>query len=1654
MDTFVKIRVMKFTLTCSTHVGDNITEDIIMKKRILGLFLIFSMMLGIVPTSAANNLTIEVTTYQELTDAISHVTEGQTILVMNDIALMDTLTTPENANDFTIDLNGNTISASADALIHKGTGTLTIAGTGGGVLTSTGEFCTVIHNETSGILEIVGATVQTQADGGTAILNNGTLTVSNGTVQVLAEHGTAISNEATLTITGGVVKAVDVGVAIETDIGSTVTISGGLVQSEMDFTITARGAKKITISGDAKVTSQAHKSSSEFKRATIHLDSYGNVMEKGVLEIKGGIVENTASEGEPYAVFYNIYSGVTEDNVNDYYIHTGGTVGKVFPEPLLPAAAIDDVQYETLQEAVDAVLEGQTITVLKDIDYTGLSGVDDVVDTAGNNNNFTIDLNGKVLSFNTDGQAGIFHAGAGELTIKDSAGEGKITSDAVGGSAITNSSTGAVIILGGTFESTASSYEDMSCALANLGTGTLKLEGSDTLAVATGHGSLAIANVNVGDVHVIGATVRATQPSSLAIGNQSTGKITIQNSATITSQNASPSHGTIYLMEVPDASSSDKVVLSVDGTVENTASTKGYAIYYADPTVDGLNIGEYYNIETPNRVGKIYPKPAEAKIGQISYATLQEAVDAAVEQDTIVLLSNINLTSTVNIEDDINFTMDLAGHTVEGIGLTLIHHQGMGKLTITDDSEAGDGRLKVYSTSVDATTVLNSGNGEVYISGGTIEADSLVLGDNSGEQIAMKNHLGIITVDGGEVLAKGKAGAILNVNEGTINIVRGKVESEGIGVTLWNDATGIVNISGGSVLMTTTEKYNHAIINIGGGTVNISGGTVSSTAWGGTVINWPEGVIHVSGGTVSKVNQFEDDRYCAIASVNSGENEEVTIGKIIISGTAMVTSDCAETEQYPGGTICFEDYSKELPTSSVNFLEVRGGTVENTVGGNAVYFQHAKITSENVKDYYTIADTATVGKIYPSITYTIHGKVIDKDTKEGLAATINLLRENYTKVGAEIIAGEDGTYIIPDVPEGTYIIEIGYENYKTETITGVIVNNANIIDLNAALIKEYEINIIDGEASAYFVSPGDTITITADMLHDQYFEKWTSTTEGVIFENASRSQTTFIMPAEHVTIAANFKARQTGTINGQVTDENGNPIEDAAVEIMKVAGFNSYTVASVTTDAQGDYSITDIPYGVYSLVVSQDTEGRMNTYSITVKKASTSQNAILLSGDRDTAVEVRYDGRSFVPTIAVDNLEDMFIDGDGLSNKVEIKLLVKNITQSNPSDQTLVEENLGSKEEVGIYLDAKLIKTINGIPDETVQPPAGKSLSIVIDLPSELQNKGVYKIIRVHDGEVEKFDAQYNSTYHTLTFKADKFSTYAIVYATQTVPEVPDDGSSSGGSSYTYYDIKIIEGENGNITPDGGTDHIEKVRKSSDKTFTFKPDQGYEVNDVMIDGKSVGAKDSYTFKKITSSHTLKVTFKKTDTVKTDDGDEFEDVKTNAWFYESVVNAVEKGWFTGTSTTKFSPYLGTTRGMIVTVLHRMEQSPAVSTGSVFEDVVEKSWYYNSVIWAQQNEVVRGYSNGKYGPNDNITREQMAAILYRYAGFKGYDLSKRATLNNFTDESQISNYAIEAVQWAVANELISGKDNHVLDPKGNATRAEVATILTRFDRLFVD
>lgn len=276
----------------------------------------------------------------------------------------------------------------------------------------------------------------------------------------------------------------------------------------------------------------------------------------------------------------------------------------------------------------------------------------------------------------------------------------------------------------------------------------------------------------------------------------------------------------------------------------------------------------------------------------------------------------------------------------------------------------------------------------------------------------------------------------------------------------------------------------------------------------------------------------------------------------------------------------------------------------------------------------------------------------------------------------------------------------------------------------------------------------------------------------------------------------------------------------------------------------------------------------------------------------------------------------------------------------------------------------------------------------------------------------------------------------------------PSSGSSGGSSSgKTTYKVTTSAVNNGGVNASPSS-----AEKGATITITLSPDKGYKLDKLTVtdgSGKTVSTvKKSdtvYTFTMPASAVKVGVSYVKA--TETPSKTKFNDVSANDWFASAVDYVTGKGMMNGTADNTFSPKAHTTRGMVVTVLYRLENQPSTSAAS-FTDVASGAYYANAVAWANANGIVSGYGSGKFGPNDKVTREQLAAILYRYAQYKKYDVSGAKSLDGYTDAQSVSSYAVPALQWANAAGIVTGKSGSKLDPKGNATRAEVAAMLMRF------
>ncbi|MGE4214171.1 MAG: InlB B-repeat-containing protein [Anaerotignaceae bacterium] len=641
----------------------------------------------------------------------------------------------------------------------------------------------------------------------------------------------------------------------------------------------------------------------------------------------------------------------------------------------------------------------------------------------------------------------------------------------------------------------------------------------------------------------------------------------------------------------------------------------------------------------------------------------------------------------------------------------------------------------------------------------------------------------------------------------------------------------------------------------------------------------------------------------------------------------------------------------------------------------------------------------------------------------------------------------------------------------------------------------------------------------------------------------------------------------TYTVMGTVVDDEETPAGiNGATVIIKMG--NIQIGATGTTDMDGSFIITDVPNGIYNLVVEYS--GKTVTKIIKVENSSFVLASTIVIPTQSKSSVVVISGTN-TPPVVVGGLDNEVNNTNTTttSSTFIITLTVEeNTSSANANDVS--QEATTSGKLIGLIFDIDLNKMEDGVED-TSYNETSNLLEIMIPLPEQLQGKESYAIYRYHEGAVDKITEDINaygeyievdSGKTTLTLHAKKFSTYAIAYtaattysvlfaggegATGTAPTQADtaegvtitlpantfsktkytfagwnDGtntysagtsyimqdssvtftahwtysgthsSSGGGSSAiaTSYTITTSAGQGGSISPENAS-----VLKGASKTFAIKADTGYEVTDVKVDGTSVGAVSSYTFSNTSANHTIQAVFSVEEveekvieeglpyyidghgnnvfigiasdasgTMKyiapeditvlwKENPKSFTDISDH-WAKAYIDFVTERELFLGTSSNTFSPNSGMTRGMFATVIGRLYERSygeiaTADNRNKFTDVNYDLYYADYIDWVSSNNIITGVGNGNFEPNREITREEMAVILYRFANFLNISIEKtEVSQQSYHDASAISNWAIEGTEYCRQTGMISGRDGGNFVPKGNATRAEVAAILERF------
>lgn len=1062
-----------------------------------------------------------------------------------------------------------------------------------------------------------------------------------------------------------------------------------------------------------------------------------------------------------------------------------------------------------------------------------------------------------------------------------------------------------------------------------------------------------------------------------------------------------------------------------------------------------------------------------------SYDSLVEAINSASDGDTITLNGDIDVQRTLVVTKKL--TLDLAGHklyntkdlwdapTEKDNNWSLISVRENGDLTITGNGTLDAKKDDCYAVDVQDETAK-----------ATLENGTFV------------GNITTIYVFEGTLVVKDGSYSIKQLNS------NGVQNQYGLTINCYDqnykNGTAKVLITGG------TFAHFNPVDNAAEGT-----GTNFATSGYETV----EGTDGLYTAQVKSDNAaaIDDVQYAtladAVAAANNGDTVTLlknTVEDVVIPAGKTITLDLngKKLTNKTGHTITVEQGAT---------LTINGeGTVDNVTHQKTTIYNKGTVTlnggtydrskEDGIKDsntYYTLLNhgTMTVANVtvnnkggYSSLFE--NGYFNQKpETKNGIANPILTIKSgNFTGGINTVKNDDDATMIIDDGTFANYA-QAAFQNHNIATINGgtfdgstvYAILNCGVCTGNDAEHDKHQLIINDGKFSGKIRKGNDKDGVHYDFgsiaIKGGYFTTDPSdyVASGYVAGTSDVSGYSYKVVAKTNTGNVEVKPAVSAPevkVSESISKEDKAKVEEAA----KTVSAPTLGAAAADEAQKIDKTKADELVAKANEVTGETSEKKLYVQSA-LKVEPTAYN----SDKKELALEITPQYRVVASTATT--ADEIKLDGN--TKNAQVVQDYQNMTINTPTEVTM-ELPTGFAVADGAKLSIQHTK--NGTVEYytgTVTEQSGKPLltfttngfsPFVISVPAASIGENVYPtlqaaadaakstdVISVKSGASHELNFTTtksvkvkNETGADITVKFNGTNKDVAKNATETFSYTkPSSGGSSGGSSSgkTTYKVTTSAVNNGGVNASPSS-----AEKGAAITITLSPDKGYKLDKLTVtdgSGKSVSTvKKSdtvYTFTMPASAVKVGVSYVKA--TETPSKTKFNDVSANDWFASAVDYVTGKGMMNGTADNTFSPKANTTRGMVVTVLYRLENQPSTSAAS-FTDVASGAYYANAVAWANANGIVSGYGSGKFGPNDKVTREQLAAILYRYAQYKKYDVSVGEDTNilSYDDAQSISSYAIPAIQWACGAGVVTGKSGSKLDPKGNATRAEVAAMLMRF------
>lgn len=1069
--------------------------------------------------------------------------------------------------------------------------------------------------------------------------------------------------------------------------------------------------------------------------------------------------------------------------------------------------------------------------------------------------------------------------------------------------------------------------------------------------------------------------------------------------------------GTTWAKLTPAEKTEEEEVLSDEGT----------------ETTEGITTVEKLNDEASAKENVFYVDETQEN----GYATLSGALKNADTTESTIVLKN-DVTGDFTIAENQNITLDLNGYTITNTSNHTITNNGT--LTIKDSSGGKTGTID--NVSHGKAAIQNEPNATIVLDGGTYTR-SQENGQNSSDSgrnsyYNIVNHGEMTINDGTTVKQNGHFSSLIengwydgNQNtdkESSVMTINGGTFSGGLN-TIKNDDYGKLTINDGEFTNVSQAVFlNWNVAEVNGGTFAVENNAQSVILNGYLNGTMDQGQLTIHNGT------FTANESGAFIKTMGGSE---TTGEIEING-GNITGDIVLNDVTDGATITVADgvtINGNVQNDGLTDVTVTGATINGNLTNNgtgSISVTDTKVSgnvsnSQNGKMAIIGSDVGSYNNTNNNITFidsTQNGEGIP-NTAEGSVAMIGV--STYSSLGEAIKAVQAGGIIriLKDVPDAAgitvssdkqFTVDFGGHTYTLKDpgagSLGTETNGFQLLKKSTITFKNGTIRIAEGTTSIKRIIQ-NYANLTLEDMHFYAENQAGSLDYPLSFNNGSitfKGDTDIITPddnniafdvcqfSNYPNVTVTFDESYTGTINGRIVYDSPN----ASTHKLYIKG-----------------------------------NGTFGSIECTSRSNSVAKDGIeVTSGNFAESVNKDY-----------------------LADEVKAKLESNSNTEAPFSYYTSLEDALKAS-----------------------QP--GDKVTEVNPTPDEAQ----YAItLKYNDGTTP--DSVYTVSENTaITLPTPSRSHYSfegwyngndLVESPYTVTENVEltakwHRTSSGGGSSHRYDgyITVIDSKNGDVSvSDTWADEDDKI------TLTITPDKGYVVDKIEIidtEGDKIDAKkvedkdDKYTFRMANCDVTVTVTFKEEgktteDTDKEEDKDDettettklnFTDVKESDWFFKGVEYVVDKGIMSGVSENEFAPSGKLTRAMLVQMLYNMESRPACDAENAFIDVPVGQWYTDAVIWANDAKIVSGMGEGLFAPNMEITREQMVAMLYNYAKYKGYDVTASADLSTFADNASVSAWAQPAMQWAVAEGYISGMGDNQLAPQGTATRAEIASVIMRF------